>query len=526
MMRFLLLLAASASVYAQSCTYSPSPNAFLSGAGSAGTGPSATFTVTTLMNCAWTATANATWIHITNGPSYSSTSIVTFSLDQNSSTQIRKGTITVGDAVTQQTVSITQIAGNCNYQITPPITANFAVSGGTGSFQVTAGCGWSPASNQSWIAVSSPGVAVLGSASVSYSVAANGCVAGRSGAITVSTGAATPPPTFSVTQDGSAGNLALSPSTATFGPATSAGRITVTTGDGCSWSAQPDVSWLQITANSGSGSGTGAITFSLAANVGPSRTGHITVGPQVFTVTQTGAVISGPLLSGIFNGASGAAGAISPGEIVSLFGTGIGPVNGVAYGTTVSSTLGGVQVMFGGVAAPLTYVSDTQVNAIVPYSVTGGTTQVQVQYGGQSSNAMTVPVQAAAPAIFSADMSGHGPGAILNTNYSLNSGANPISTGGAVMIYATGGGATNPPSTDGSLAPNAEPFPRIVQTVSVTIGGMPAQVLYSGGAPGLVSGVIQINAVVPSGIATGPSVPVVLQIGNWQSQPGITLAVQ
>ena len=64
------------------------------------------------------------------------------------------------------------------------------------------------------------------------------------------------------------------------------------------------------------------------------------------------------------------------------------------------------------------------------------------------------------------------------------------------------------------------------QPVTVTIGGISAQVQYAGGAPGAVAGLTQINAVVPANAPTGPSVPVVIQIGTWQSQAGVTMAVQ
>jgi uncharacterized protein (TIGR03437 family) len=531
-MRFLLLLAASATLYAQSCTYSPNPNAFITGAGSGGSGLSDKFVVSTQSGCAWTATANVPWIHITNAQTYIGPQTVTFTLDQNTSSQIRTGTITVGDqtTATQQTVNFTQIAGNCNYQITPPLSANFPIAGGSGTFQVTAGCGWTSYATQNWINETAPQGAVLGNGSVTYTVAANGCVAGRSAAIVVNTGVnVPPPPTLTVNQDGSPANLTLSPTTASFGPGTGTGRVTVSTGDGCPWSSFTDASWVQVTSGTGSGNGTSAITFTVLANVGPTRTGHITVGAQVFMITQTSAVATAPVLSAIVNSASGAAGPVSPGEIVSLFGTGMGPTTGVPFNNSITTNLGGVQVMFGNVAAPLTYVSATQINAIVPYGIAGNaSTQVQVQYQGQSSNSMTAVVQSATPAIFSADMSGHGPGAILNgdAHYTLNSGANPISRGGVVMIYGTGGGTTNPASADGSLAPSAEPFPRLTLPVTVTIGGAPAQVAYAGGAPGLVAGLLQINVIVPVGIATGQSVPVLVQIGSWQSQAGITLAVQ
>ena len=73
---------------------------------------------------------------------------------------------------------------------------------------------------------------------------------------------------------------------------------------------------------------------------------------------------------------------------------------------------------------------------------------------------------------------------------------------------------------------NPAPLPMLTQNVSVTIGGLPAKVDYSGGAPQSIAGLTQINAEVPSGVASGPSVPVVVQIGTAQSQTGITMAVR
>ena len=117
-----------------------------------------------------------------------------------------------------------------------------------------------------------------------------------------------------------------------------------------------------------------------------------------------------------------------------------------------------------------------------------------------------------------------GPGAILNQDYSINSGPNPAVRGSVVAIYCTGGGVTNPATVDGSIT--GTPLPLLTQDVSVSIGGAPAKVDYSGGAPQAIAGLTQINAEVPGGATPGPAVPVVVQIGKWQSQPGVTMAVR
>jgi uncharacterized protein (TIGR03437 family) len=64
------------------------------------------------------------------------------------------------------------------------------------------------------------------------------------------------------------------------------------------------------------------------------------------------------------------------------------------------------------------------------------------------------------------------------------------------------------------------------QNVVVRIGGVSAQVQYQGAAPGIVQGVLQINAVVPTGIAPSGTVPIELTIGGVTSPSGVTLAVR
>jgi uncharacterized protein (TIGR03437 family) len=145
-----------------------------------------------------------------------------------------------------------------------------------------------------------------------------------------------------------------------------------------------------------------------------------------------------------------------------------------------------------------------------------------------TSNAVTATVQATAPGLFSADGSGTGGGAILNQDYSLNVRLNPAARGSVVAIYLTGAGVTNPASVDGAVTGATAPFPSLTQPVTVTIGGIavPAQsILYSGAAPEAVEGLVQINVVIPSTVAPGLTVPIVVAIGGVPSQTGITLSV-
>ena len=127
------------------------------------------------------------------------------------------------------------------------------------------------------------------------------------------------------------------------------------------------------------------------------------------------------------------------------------------------------------------------------------------------------------------DQSGSGQAAVLNweadtQTYSVNSMENPAAPGQIVLLYATGEGQTNPSGDDGAVVGATLPKPLL--DVSVTIGGLPAEVLYAGGAPTLVSGVLQVNTVVPEDLTATGDVEVILQVGEFSSPQGVTIFVQ
>jgi len=239
---------------------------------------------------------------------------------------------------------------------------------------------------------------------------------------------------------------------------------------------------------------------------------------------------TGPVFSasGVVNAASFQGGAVAPGEIVTIFGSGIGPATLVGLQVTpsrmVDSNLADTRVLFDGVAAPLIYVSAGQLSAVVPYGVAGKTsTQVQIEYRGARSAAVSLPVAASAPGIFTLDATGRGQGAILNQDGSVNSASRPAARGSVVVLFCTGEGQTEPSVADGTLAGDVLPRPRL--PVSVQIGGLPAEVLYAGAAPGLVAGVLQVNAKIAEGVASG-ALSISLTVGNATNPAGVTLAVQ
>jgi uncharacterized protein (TIGR03437 family) len=266
-------------------------------------------------------------------------------------------------------------------------------------------------------------------------------------------------------------------------------------------------------------------------------TGTVTVSSpniasQVVNVTLTVNPAPPPVVTAITNGASLQPGAISPGEIVSIFGSGMGPISGVSFALTAAGTvplnLSGVNVTFNNVPAPLLFVRTDQVNAIVPYELAGQTTaNIVVQYNGVTSSVLQARIVNTVPAIFSNNATGNGQGAILNQDFSRNGANNPAAKGSVIQIFGTGEGQLVPGVPTGSVTPGVPPFPKPVATpVTVTIGGLPADVQYAGEAPTLVSGVIQVNAVVPPGVASGNQT-VVLTVGaNKNDSQAITVAVQ
>jgi uncharacterized protein (TIGR03437 family) len=218
-----------------------------------------------------------------------------------------------------------------------------------------------------------------------------------------------------------------------------------------------------------------------------------------------------------------------PGEIISVFGRGLGPLDSTLLHMTpsgkVDNALSGTRVIIDGTPAPLLYTQAGQVNAVVPYSIAGkSTVQVQVEYQGVLSDLASFTVAEAAPAIFTIDGSGHGQGAILDQDTSLNSDLNPADRGSIAVLYASGAGQMLPASEDGAITGTVLAQP--VAPVSVLVDGQDTQVIYAGAAPGLVAGLIQVNFRLPPQVRTGSAIGILLKVGRFTSQPGVTLAIR
>lgn len=255
----------------------------------------------------------------------------------------------------------------------------------------------------------------------------------------------------------------------------------------------------------------------------PGETGQFSFGVRVTdagglsAAATLGLVVNAalPVISsgGVVNAASFAGGAVAPGEIITVFGQAFGPEAVAVFALDgngrVPSRLAGTRLLVDGVAAPLLYVAAGQLSAIVPYGVNGkATVPVAVEANGVVGPSVQMPVVASAPAIFTAEASGRGPAAALWT-------------GDVVTFYVTGEGMWQPVPEDGSVV-SGERLPRPVLPVRVLMAGRETEVLYAGGAPGLVAGVMQVNARVPEGLQ-GEAIPVAIRVGTAESHAAVTL---
>ncbi len=307
---------------------------------------------------------------------------------------------------------------------------------------------------------------------------------------------------------------------------------------------QSNVNFLTVTPASGNTPAalTVGLNQSVIATLGiGTYTGTITVSSAglpnaAINVTLSVTAAPPPSLNAIVNAATQQSGPVAPGEIVTIYGVNIGPATPAPLKLTstgtVPLTLGGVQVFFDGTSAPVVYASANQVNAIVPYEVAGRVqTNITVVLNGVSSPPIQQRATDSQPGIFTANASGSGQGSILNQDNSYNGASNPAAKGSVIQIFATGEGQLNPAGVTGSLTPLTSPFPKPVEPVTVTflaLGSLASAAVtpsYAGEAPGEVSGVLQVNAVVPSGLPSGP-VTVVITVGNNASPATVTVNVQ
>lgn len=316
--------------------------------------------------------------------------------------------------------------------------------------------------------------------------------------------------------------------------------------------------WLSVDTTTGTTAGSGT-TLTKVVNVsvsttgltgsaaGTAYTGTISItSPGVLSTAITIAVTltvtqpPSPQFSFVTNNASNVAGVIAPGELVTIKGTLLGPTTPANFTLNssggVSNTLSGVQVTFNNIPGTPIYVSATQINVTVPWEINGQTSaNVVVTYNGNSSAPTNVSVNTVAPAIYTLNSTGSGQAAAINQNGTFNGPAGsttvPAPEGSVVVLYATGCGQTSPPGTTGSVSPTTQLL-EVTAPVSVSFGPLSnplyGTVKFIGAAPGLVTGVCQVNVQLPpdptGALAGNPFVT--LTVNGVSSTQGPTIAVQ
>jgi uncharacterized protein (TIGR03437 family) len=316
------------------------------------------------------------------------------------------------------------------------------------------------------------------------------------------------------------------------------GTVTIATAPGCAWTASSKSSWLGLGVNAATGSGNGSVIFTVSPNQRDgARQGVLAIAGQTIAIAQAGTPIPQFQTASISNAASFVAGA-TPGGLVTIFGSGLTRnVSGIvgADRLPLPKQLAGTSVEFVGFDstgtvthydAPLLVVANVggqeQINLQIPYElIAANPVEVVIRNNGLLSGLLNYQLRAAHPGIFTVDGTA---GAILHgADSSLVTDAHPAARNEVVLLYATGLGAVSPVPGTGQPAPSVEPLSRTTATPIVTIGGIGAQVSFSGLAPGFV-GLYQVNVRIPPNAPVG-NAQVTIQAGGIISKAA-TIAIQ
>jgi len=242
-------------------------------------------------------------------------------------------------------------------------------------------------------------------------------------------------------------------------------------------------------------------------------------------------ILTPPLLfpGGIVDAAAYQGGVLAPGSIVTAFGSNIAGAAANATGDSLPVSLSGASLFIAGQPVPLFYAGNGQVNAQLPYNLiptTGFLRNAQAVLFNQSSSSVpqTIMIGFARPAIFTADSSGKGQGAVLsNPAHQLVDKTSPAKAGDVVSVYCTGLGRTYPPPPAAGTKTPMTPVYTADIAVTATVGGNAANVQFAGLAPGFV-GLYQVNIQIPP-VQAGDAVPLVIT-QNGMTSNTVTIAVR
>ena len=237
-------------------------------------------------------------------------------------------------------------------------------------------------------------------------------------------------------------------------------------------------------------------------------TSGLTVLPYNYSASAATASITG-----IASAADGTP-PVAPGGLITIYGQNMSPVSLAAGGIPLSTALGNSCLGVNGLPIPLLYISPGQINAQLPFNVSGSATLTIHTPAGISNN-YNFTVQQTAPSVF---IGGTGLATIVrDDDNQLVTPTNPIHSKDkeTLTIYLTGMGQTSPSIQAGQPAP-ANPLAAAAVQPTVTLGGSALSVSYAGLVPS-EAGVYQINAAVTSDVTSGMSVPIVISQGGAET---------
>lgn len=260
---------------ASPCVYSINPTSqSVPAAGATGI----TVTVSTSAGCAWTATSNEAWLTITSGASGSGNGTVRLNAAANTGAA-RAGTVTIAG----QTFTVNQAAAaaSCTYSINPTAltVGDDPVSNLTVAVTAASGCSWTATSHVGWLDIDS-GHSGSGNGTVTYDVDNYGGTL-RTGTMTIAG------QTFTVTQVRC--SASLNPQTQSVSALGGSFTVAITTQLGCDWQAIESLSWVTLTGDT-SDTGNGTVSYTVAPNLGGSRSGTIAIGGATLTINQSAVI--------------------------------------------------------------------------------------------------------------------------------------------------------------------------------------------------------------------------------------------
>ncbi len=204
-----------------------------------------------------------------------------------------------------------------------------------------------------------------------------------------------------------------------------------------------------------------------------------------------------PVVGGVVNAATFKSGAIAPGTLITIFGSGLSTSTGTASSVPLPTTLAGTVVLLNEQPIPLSFVSPGQINAQLPFRVPNGSGRLTIRDANGGTASTYIPIADSSPGIFTITADGKGDAIATHSDSSLIKRASGkyARSGETVVLYCTGLGDVDGTPFAGQPAP-VSPLPRAIQKVEVVMNGKPANIVYAGLTPGSV-GLYQINVIVP-----------------------------